>query len=121
VAGRFKLITDEHFSKSRVKAAKDSGWEVVRVVDVLGQRTPDEDVMAYCAEHGYVWVTSDERAQGKVIHWINSGKTLPGVIVVAQRHRRRITPGRFLRFLESLAAEDEPFGCVIRHVGPEEK
>jgi len=34
VVGRFKLLTDEHWSKAHVIAARLAGWEAVRVVDV---------------------------------------------------------------------------------------
>lgn len=120
MAGRFKLITDEHWSKAHVKAAREAGWEVVRVVDVLGQETKDLGIMAYCEKHGHVWVTSDKRAQAEITEWINSGKMLPGVILGVER-RKRITPGRFVHFLEELAAEEAPFAGVIRFVTPEEK
>lgn len=119
MAGRFKLITDEHWSKAHIKAARDAGWEVARIIDVdkLGEGTLDPDVLAYCAEQGYVWVTTDQRAQGHITDWINSGKTLPGVIMAVQRHH--ITPGRLVRFIEKLAAEEDPFAGVIRFVTPE--
>jgi hypothetical protein len=118
VAGRFKLLTDEHWSKAHVAAARSAGWEAVRVVDVpdLGQETLDPEVLAYCSRQGYVWVTTDQRAQGHISEWISAGRTLPGVIMAVQRHR--ITPGRLVHFLEMLAAEDEPFAGVIRFVAP---
>lgn len=31
MAGRFKVITDEHWSKPHIKAVREAGWEVVRV------------------------------------------------------------------------------------------
>ena len=49
MAGRFKLLTDEHWSKAHIKAVREAGWEVVRVVDVLGQKTDDPEVLASCA------------------------------------------------------------------------
>jgi hypothetical protein len=49
VAGRFKLLADEHWSNAHIKAAREAGWDVARVVDVLGQATEDQDVLAYCA------------------------------------------------------------------------
>ena len=119
MAGRFKLIFDEHWSKAHIKAAREAGWEVVRVVDVLGQETKDPGIMAFCEEHGCAWVTCDKRAQAQATQWINSGKMLPGVIIGVER-RKRITPGRFLRFLEELAAEEAPFAGIIRFVTPEE-
>lgn len=120
MAGRFKLITDEHWSKAHVRAAREAGWEVVRVVDVLGQATKDPVIMAYCERHVYVWVTGDKRAQPEITQWINSGRTLPGVIIGVER-RKRIVPGRFLRFLQELAEEEAPFAGVIRFLTPEEK
>ena len=121
MAGRFKLLTDEHWSTAHIKASRDAGWEVVRVVDVpdLAEGALDAEVLAYCSRHGYVWVTSDQRAQGHITEWINSGNTLPGVIMVVQRHR--VTPGRFVRFLEKLAGEEAPLAGVIRFVTPEEE
>lgn len=118
MVGRFELLTDEHWSKAHVIAARLAGWEAVRVVDVaeLGQGTPDPEVLAYCSRHGYVWVTTDQRAQGHVSEWVASGRTLPGVIMAVQRHR--ITPGQIVRFLEGLASEEEPFAGIIRFVTP---
>lgn len=119
MAGRFKLITDEHWSTAHIKAAQDAGWSVVRVQDVLGQANPDPAILAYCAEFGCAWVTSDQHAHGHVTDWLRSGKTLPGVIFFPQRHR--ITPGRFVRFLEKLCAEEAPFAGAIRFYASEEE
>jgi hypothetical protein len=92
---------------------------VTRVVDVLGQETDDPQVLAYCAANGLVWVTSDERARGHVTQWLQSGRALPGVIIVPQRHRA--TPGRFVRMLERLASEATPFAGVLRFAKLEER
>jgi hypothetical protein len=118
VVGRFKLLTDEHWSKAHITAARRAGWDAVRVVDIadLGQGTLDPEVLGYCSQQGYVWVTTDQRAQGHISEWVGSGRTLPGVIMAVQRHR--ITPGRLVRFLEGLAAEDEPFAGIVRFVAP---
>lgn len=116
MAGRFKILTDEHWSKAHRWAAGEAGWQVVRAIDVLAQGTQDSAVLAYCAERGYVWVTSDEAARGHVVEWLNSGRTLPGVIIVPQRYR--ITPGRFVEFLELLAGEQTPFPAAIRYFRP---
>lgn len=118
MAGRFKLIIDEHWSKAHRKAMQDAGWDVVRVVDVLHQADEDPVILAYCAAQGRVWVTTDEKAKGHVTEWLKAGKTLPGVIFVAQRHR--IGPGRFVRFLEKLAAEEAPFAGTSRYLTPKE-
>ena len=116
MAGRFKVLTDEHWSRAHIKAIREAGWDVTRVVDVLGQETDDPEVLAYCAAHGCVWITSDERAKGHVTQWLRSGSALPGVIIVPQRHR--VSPGRLVRFLECLVSEDAPFAGIIRFVAP---
>jgi hypothetical protein len=119
VVGRFKLLTDEHWSNAHIRAAREAGWHVVRVVDVLGQKADDRKVLAHCAAQGCVWVTSDERAMGHVTAWLNSGKALPGVIIAPQRHR--IAPGRLVRFLAQLASEEAPFAGVIRFLTGEDR
>jgi hypothetical protein len=45
VAGRFKVLTDEHWSRAHVKAAREAGWDVTRVVDVLGPETDDPEII----------------------------------------------------------------------------
>lgn len=119
MAGRFKLLADEHWSKGHIRAIRSAGWEVVRLVDVseLGHGTPDPDVLGYCAERGFIWMTTDQRAQEHISHWVESGRTLPGVVIALQRHR--ISPGHLLRFLEDLAAEEAPFAGIIRFISAE--
>lgn len=121
MAGRFELLTDEHWSKPHIRALREAGWEVGRVIEIpdLGRGAPDSEVLAYCSRHGCVWVTTDLRAGRHIADWLRSGGTLPGVIVVLQR--KRVGPGRLLRFLEKLAAEEAPFAGIIRFVTPEDE
>ena len=118
MAGRFRLLADEHWSKAHVSAALEAGWEVERVVDALGQKTDDVALLDYCAAQGRVWVTSDERALAHVARWLASGRDLPGVLIAPQRHR--MSPGAFVRSLERLAAESNPFAGVVRFLGRDE-
>ena len=59
MAGPFPLLTDEHISKALIKTLRDRGWDVVRAVDVFGQRTDDQILFEYAAEKGRVLVTTD--------------------------------------------------------------
>ena len=118
MAGRFRLLADEHFPTATIKALAQAGWEVLRVVDVLGQATPDEAVFDHAADKGLVIVTSDERAQKAAWERLREGKRFPGMIVWAQRHRRKVGPGGFVRFVEALSEEEAPFAYGIRHVRP---
>jgi hypothetical protein len=119
VSGRFGILLDEHWSKGHFKALRGAGWDVVRSVDVaeLGQGKLDPEILAYCAKHGRIWITADLRARAHIAKWIESGGTLPGVVIAVQR--KRVEPGRLVRFLEGLAAETTPFAGVVCFVAPE--
>ncbi len=119
MAGRFTILTDEHWSNAHVNGAREAGWEVIRVVDALGQSIEDPEVLAYCGAHGHVWLTRDERAKGHVTQWLSAGKRLPGVIIIPQRHQ--LAPGGLVQFLQSLASEEMPFAGVIRFLAREEE
>jgi hypothetical protein len=65
MAGRFPLLLDEHVPRSLAHALRRRGWTAVRVVDFktdLGLGANDEQVFTYAMEHGYVVLSSDERA-----------------------------------------------------------
>jgi hypothetical protein len=67
MAGRFPLLLDEHIPRALAQALRSRGWIVVRVVDLktgLGLGADDEQVFTYACEHGYVVLSSDERALG---------------------------------------------------------
>jgi hypothetical protein len=120
VAGRFPLLADEHTSAALFAALRDRGWDVVRVIDepALGQGCPDEVVFAYAARNGRVWLTRDERALRLPKAWATQGRPFTGMLVWPQRHRKRMTVGEVVQFLEALADEDEPFAAGVRHVKP---
>ena len=40
--GRFALFTDENVDGPLIKALSARGWDMVRAVDVFGERTEDE-------------------------------------------------------------------------------
>jgi hypothetical protein len=120
VAGRFPLLTDEHTPTALIKALRDRGWDVVRILDdtSLGQGCPDDVVFGHAATIGRVWLTRDERALRLPKAWAAQGRTFTGMLVWPQRHRKRMTVGDVVRFLEALAEEDKPFATGVRHVKP---
>ena len=65
MARRFRLLTDEHFPNSVVELLHREGWEVQRVLDILGKGTDDDDIFPYAARHA-VWVSSDETEKTRV-------------------------------------------------------
>jgi PIN domain-containing protein len=80
VAGRFALFTDENVDGPLIKGLAARGWDVVRAVDVFGERTDDETLFAYAASHGRVFVTRDRPAEAIAIRWLAEGRTFPGMI-----------------------------------------
>jgi len=47
VTRRFRLFTDEHVPNSVVELLRREGWEVQRVLDLLGKGTDDRDIFPY--------------------------------------------------------------------------
>jgi len=119
MAKRFRLLTDEHFPNSVISLLESEGWEVARVRDLLGQGAKDDVIFAFAAEHGYVWVTSDEPAQKYSRQYLSEGRLFVGMLVWTQENRYRMRPGEFLRQLEALVLEEDPLAYGVRHIQPE--
>ena len=119
MARRFRLLTDEHFPTSVIELLRKEGWEVQRIIDAPGKATLDDKVFAYAAENGFLWVTSDERAQRYPRQYLKEGRSFVGMLVWTQPSRYRMRPGDFLRQLEALEAEENPFAYGLRHIQPE--
>ncbi len=89
----------------------------MRVVDekAFGQRALDTKILAFAVEHGYVWLTRDERAQLELKQRRERGEALPGVICWSQRYRRTTSIGDVL---EAIEEEQEPFLQGTRYIKP---
>lgn len=46
----FPLFTDNHVRQQMIKALRTRGWDVVRAVDVFGERNDDADLLAWAAK-----------------------------------------------------------------------
>ena len=64
-------------------------------------------------------MTSDERAQRYPREYLKEGRPFVGMLVWTQENRNRMRPGEFVRQLEALEREDNPFEYGIRHIKPE--
>lgn len=120
MAGRFPLLVDEHVPKPLVQALQRLGWTVVRVVDLtdLGQGSDDDQVFAYALEHGYVVLSSDERALWRPRRYREQDQPFLGMACWPQRHRSRMTIGQTVEALEQMAEEDDPFAYGYRFIQP---
>ena len=112
------VITDTHIPLALQKALASRGWRVVRVVDVLPQETADDDILEYAAREHLVFITSDEAASGLAWKRVAEGRPFAGMIVWSHEHRREMTAGDFVGFLDELALEEAPFGNAVRYAKP---
>ena len=116
MSGRFPLLADEHVPRPLVQALQRRGWTVMRVVDLpaLGQGADDEEVFTYAAEHGFVILSSDERALWRPRRYRDLGQPFPGMVCWPQRHRSRMTVGETVDAIEALGSEEDPFAYGYR-------
>jgi hypothetical protein len=107
VAGRFALLTDENVDGPLIKALRALGWDVERAVDVFGERTDDEILFAYAAEHGRVFVTGDRPAEAIAIRWLSEARSFRGMV---RCQTGVMSVGDLVTAFEKLAEEGDPFG-----------
>jgi hypothetical protein len=112
------VITDTHLPVALQNALVDRGWRALRVVNVLPQDTLDDDILEHAAKEKLVLVTSDEAAVAFAWKRVAEGRPCAGMIVWSQEHRQEMSVGDFLRFLEDLAQEENPFAAVVRYAKP---
>jgi Domain of unknown function (DUF5615) len=118
VAGTFPLLTDEHISKALIKALHERGWDVVRAVDVFGQRSDDEQLFTYAAEQGRALVTTDAAVEAIAIRWLREWRLFRGLVLWAQEHQRVMSTGDFLKEFDDLARKEEALAYPIHHIKP---
>jgi hypothetical protein len=118
VPGPFPLLTDEHISNSLVETLRHRGWDVVRAVDVFGQRTDDQILFEHAAAEGRVLVTTDAGVEAIAIRWLREWRAFPGLVIWAQRHQRVMSEGDFLGEFEELAARGDAFAYPVHHIKP---
>ena len=115
--GRFPLFTDNHIRQALIEGLRRCGWDVVRAIDVFRENEDDRVLMAWAAEQGRVFVTNDKGIHRIAKEWVEAGRTFR-MIFWKQLHNRRMSTGDFIRRLEDLAREDEPFPYAIRYITP---
>ncbi|HXO20167.1 MAG TPA: DUF5615 family PIN-like protein [Thermoanaerobaculia bacterium] len=118
MADRFPLLVDEHVPRSLVQALQRRDWVVLRVVDLpeLGQGSDDEQVFSYALDHGYIVLSSDERALWRPKRYREQGRFFPGMLCWPQRHRSRMTISEAVEAIEQVAQEDDPFAYGYRFI-----
>lgn len=116
MAARFPLYTDADVNGAVVQALRESGWDVVRAVDVFPDGTDDEVHFDYAAKQSRVLVTNDQPSKVIAYRWLEEGLRFEGVVTWPQEHYKKMSVGYIVSEFERLADEDEPFRYPIRHI-----
>jgi Domain of unknown function (DUF5615) len=117
VAG-FPILTDNHVRQPIIAGLRARNWDVVRAVDVLGERNDDGDLLTWAAQGGRVLLTNDGGIHAIAARWLNEGRPFRMVYWRAERHRE-MSDGDLIRALEKLAANADAFAYRIEYVKPE--
>jgi hypothetical protein len=115
VLGRFPLLTDENVQGPLIEGLKANGWDVILTIDVFGQRSVDEPVFEYAAQHARVLVSTDVDCLIIAARWIEQGRRFR-LIFWDQRSHQHVRVGPFLLALERLAANENAFAASVEYL-----
>lgn len=99
------LCTDEHVPSVFITTLRSDGHEVTEARDVFGESTNDEQLLRYCGEHGYLFVTQDKKdfAEG-----LSDTVDHAGILLYTDSGRLRHEPEEAVRTLERIVAHYPP-------------
>jgi hypothetical protein len=83
-----RFLADHNFDERilRQLASRRPDVSLVRVREIAEIRTPDADLLDWCASHGYVLLTHDISTVPPIAHArIAAGLRMPGVVLVPER------------------------------------
>src|SRR5262249_14169612 len=115
VSGRFPLLTDENISGPVIEGLRARGWDVVRTIDVFGERSVDEVIFAYAVEKGRVLASSDTDCLAIGQRWLEQGRAFRMVYWHQGRHQG-VRVSAFLDAFDALAAEPNAFAACIEYL-----
>jgi predicted nuclease of predicted toxin-antitoxin system len=114
---RFPLLTDNHVRQPIVEGLKKAGWDVVRAVDRFGQENDDDELLAWAAANGRVFVTCDKVVHRTAHRWLAEGRPFRMIYWWLERYRE-MTDGDMVAAFEELAAKPDAFAYPIEYIKP---
>lgn len=112
------FFTDNHVRQPIVDALRRKDRDVVRAVDVFGEGNDDEELFAYAAREGRVFLTNDEGIHKIARRWLQEGRSAFRMVYWWAEHRREMTDGDIVRALEELEAKPDAFAYPIEYLKP---
>ncbi len=114
---RFPLFTDENVDGTLVETLRRAGWDVIRAVDLFGEKTDDAELFAWAAQNGRVFVTTDDGVEAIAERWLREWKPFR-MVRWKQRRQRNVSPGAFVEAFEALREKPNPFAYSIEYLKP---
>ena len=109
-------MTDENVPGPLIEGLKARGWNVLRVVDVFGERSVDPEVFTYAAERGLVLASTDRDCVVIARQWIEEARSFR-LIYWNQAQYQRVAVGILLEAFERLANKADSFAACIEYLG----
>lgn len=85
----------------------------MRAVDVIGEHTVDEPLLASAVDLGRVLLTCDRDYEAIGARWVREWRRFPGIVLWAQRE---LDVGTVLMEMERLFSLEDPFAYPIQHL-----
>lgn len=114
----FAYFTDNHIRQAIVDALRRKGRDVVRAVDVFGERNDDEEIFTYAAIADRVFLTNDEGIHVTATTWLRTGRSRFRMVFWRAEHGRKMSDGDVVRAIEELEAKLDAFAYPIQYIKP---
>ena len=119
MAGRFPLFTDENIDGPLVEALRREGWDVVRAIEIFGERTDDGVLFEWAASQGRVFVTTDDGVEAIAERWLREWRPFK-MVRWKQRRQLSVSKRAFVDAFEVLARKENAFSYSIEYLKPED-
>lgn len=119
MAGRFPLFADENVEGPLIEALRRKGWDVVRAIDVFGERTDDAVLFEWAASQGRVFMTTDDGVEAVAERWLREWRPFR-MVRWKQRRQMIASTGAFVRAFEALSRKENAFAYPIEYLKHEE-
>src|SRR5262249_3015732 len=98
-----------------IQGLRDKGWDVVRTIDVFGERSVDEPILIWAVEQGRALVTTDTDCLEIGHRWLQELRSFR-MIFWPQQPYQHVRVGTFLQAFAELAQREDPFAACVVHL-----
>ena len=117
MAERPAFFADNHF-RGPVQKALRKWADVIRTVDLFGEKNDDEELLSHAAKEGMVFLTSDEGIHTIANTWFRTGRMDFRMIYCRMELHREMTDGEIAQGIEDIMTRPNAFTYPIEYVKP---